>query len=111
MGFFTHDLGPPDRGGTELLIWVRDTPYTPQGEWLNPPFDRAAYEQDESRYLAFRWIDDEFMCGDPECKSEQVVWIWYTHDGIDLGVDVTYGEYYCSECKQYTFVEYRRDSS
>ncbi len=111
MDFFKHTLGPPDRGGSELLIWVRDTPYTPKEAWLNRPFNRADYEKDETQHLYFRWLDDQFICGNLDCKSQEVVCIWYRYDGIDWGVDVTFGEFYCDQCGQYTFVEYRRDSS
>ena len=111
MDFFEHDLGVPDSGRIGAFIWVRDTPYTPREEWLSHPFDRLEYEQDETKHLFFRWIDDQFICGNPQCQSKDVVCIWYHYDGIAMGVDQTFGEFYCDHCEKYTFVEYQRDSS
>lgn len=111
MDHFSHSLGHPDGGRIGAFIWVRDTPYTPEEEWLRQPFNQLEYEKDPMKHLSFRWIDDQFICGNPECRSREVECIWYTYDGIDLGVDQTFGEFRCPECSQFTFVEYQRDSS
>lgn len=111
MSFFTHNLGEPDRGRVGADIWVRDEPYTRREEWLEQPFNRWDYERDETKYLYFRWIDDQFVCGDPKCECDEVECVWYRYEGIDLGVDKTFGEFRCTNCGKYTFVEYRRDSS
>ena len=111
MDFFEHDLGVPDRGRIGAFIWVRDRAYTKKAELLAQPFDRSEYEKDKIKHLYFQWIDDQFICGNPECESEDVECIWYRYGGIDLGVDQTFGEFHCRECGKYTFVEYQRDSS
>jgi len=61
-------------------------------------------------FVYFQWIDDQFICGGPECEGEDVECIWYRYDGIDWGVDRTFGECYCRDCGKY-IVEYQRDSS
>ena len=111
MSGFEHDLGPADGFYLGASIWVRDEAYTPRKEWLTQPFGRRAYERDKNARLFFQWIDNQFRCGNPACESTDVVCIWYHYEGIDLGVDNTYGEFYCEHCGKYTFVEYYRDSS
>jgi len=111
MDFFEHNLGTPDRGRLGALIWVRDEPHIQRKDWLIQPFDSREYERDPMKHLYFKWIDDQFICGNPECGSSDIECIWYRYDGIDLGVDQTFGEFRCRKCGKYTFVEYRRDSS
>ena len=111
MNVFEHHLGQADRGRLGASIWVRDEAYTPRGKWLAEPFDRRKYSEDENAHLYFRWIDDQFICGNLDCGSTGVVCIWYHYEGIDLGVDRTYGEFYCEQCGKYTFVDLYRDSS
>ncbi len=111
VDFFEHSLGPPDAERHGASIWMRDEPYTSEEEWLSQPFDAREYEREPTKHLYFKWIDDQFVCGNPECGSSDVECIWYHYDGIDLGVDQTFGEFRCRECGQYMFVEYQRDSS
>ena len=111
MNYFEHDLGLADGHRLGASIWVRDKAYTPRKQWLVEPLGRQVYEQDRNAHLYLRWIDDQFQCGNPACESRDVVCIWYHYDGIAMGVDNTYGEFYCEKCAKYTFVEYCRDSS
>jgi len=111
MDYFDHDLGPPQRERGGASVWVRDEPYTPLEDWLIHPFDGREYRRDPLQHLYFKWIADQFTCGDPACESGDVVCIWYRYDGVDLGVDQTFGEFRCRACGRYTFVEYQRDTS
>jgi len=113
MDFFEHDLGTPDQVRFGAFVWVKDTPYTLKEEWVDCPFTCLECETggSYSHSVPLTWIADQFICGNPECASDQVRCIWYRYDGIAMGVDNTFGEFYCDRCNKYTFVEYQRDSS
>jgi hypothetical protein len=93
-------------------IWFYDLPCISE-EWRNNhvPFTKTDYLKDQTKYLFFHWIDDQFECGNPDCKSDKVSVIWYAYYPYGLGVDDTLAELYCPDCGKYTFIEYNRDSS
>lgn len=98
----------PDR----LIKYHGKEAQSPEGEWLEPPFNLKEFECDQfKKYIQFQRIGDQFQCGNPDCRSMNTRCIWYEYKGIDLGVDHTKGEFYCQECGHYTFVDYFRDSS
>ena len=112
MNYFEFDIQQEPiirKGGTTK--WLFDKPYTHSRKQLKKTFVKKEYDKVPSKYLHFRKLKDEFVCANPECKSKSVECIWYEYQGIDLGVDETFAEFYCSDCEKYTFVEYYRDDS
>ena len=110
MTFFEHKLPiKSDISEGDIQKWILEKSYTPMKKWLNEPFSKDEYLKNKSKYLHFHWIDNEFFCAN--CKSENVKCIWFDHNGIAMGVDETFGEFFCYDCKKFTFVEYMRDSS
>ena len=112
MNYFEPELPiVSDISAGDTKKWILDEPYTSKKKWVKEIFTKEEYLKNPNKHLSFHWIDDEFICGNPECKSVKVKCIWYHYDGIAMGVDNTFGEFYCPDCGKYTFVEYNRDSS
>jgi hypothetical protein len=93
-------------------IWFYDLPFICE-EWRNNhvPFTKENYLEDKTKYLFFQWIDDQFECGNPSCKSDKISVIWYGYHPYGMGMDDSLAELYCPLCGKYTFIEYNRDSS
>ncbi|MBN2893952.1 MAG: hypothetical protein JXL97_18935 [Bacteroidales bacterium] len=91
-------------------IWVNDTPQSPENE-RQTPFSYQDYLKRQGDLIYFRWIADQFECGNEDCASKEIKCLWYHYQPYDMGVDDTFGEFLCPVCGKYTFVEYNRDSS
>ena len=91
--------------------WVLDRALRLRNKKQIEAFSLSDYLENPSKHVFFKQIASEFICGNPECGSTNVQCIWYHYNGIDVGVDETFAEFYCADCGKYTFVEYYRDSS
>ena len=112
MNYFEHDLSAkPNFSFGRKQKWILDKPYTQKKNLLKIPFTKQEYLKNTIKFSHFQYMNSEFFCADSECRSENVKCIWYLYQGIDLGVDDTFAEFYCPDCGKYTFVEYNRDSS
>jgi len=112
MDYFEHDLSPEEAVKKENpKKWISDKPFNFKNKRTKNAFTHKDYLSDISKYIFINKIADEFICANPKCNSRHVECIWYTYNGIDLGVDETFGEFHCLDCGKYTFVDYYRDSS
>jgi hypothetical protein len=91
--------------------WVLDRALRLRNKKQIEAFSLSEYLENPSKHVFFKQIVSEFVCANPDCKSTNVKCTWYHYNGIDVGVDETFGEFYCANCGKYTFVEYYRDSS
>ena len=112
MNYFEHNISAkPKISKGDLKKWLLNSAYTTTQKLLKEPFTKKEYDKSPNKYLHFRWICNEFTCVNSKCKNEDTKCIWYTYNGIALGVDETFAEFYCPKCGKFTFVEYSRDSS
>ncbi len=112
MEYFKYNL--PIKSAVEIgdvRIWVLEKSYIPLNERLKKPFSQQDYSKNRGEYLYFQHIDHFFSCANPKCKSKNVKCVWYRYDAIAPRVDNTFAEFYCDECKKFTFVENCRDDS
>lgn len=108
MNFYEHNLPYKDsiRVGNKLK-WILEESNSYMKR--NKDFTKAEYLKNRSEYLHFSDLEKEFYC--QNCKSENVECIWYEYNGIATRVDETFAEFYCLDCRKFTFVEYSRDDS
>jgi len=91
--------------------WLLDEAYTLKKKQLKKSFTKLEYNKNPSKFHGFQWLKNQFECANPDCKNEKVECIWYLFQPIDMRVDETFAEFYCPNCKKFTFVEYYRDDS
>ena len=97
-----------NKGGTKK--WLLDKPHTPKKK-QKEPFTKSKYDKNPNKFYGFGKLKNEFVCANSKCESEKVECIWHLYQPIDMRVDETFAEFYCLDCRKYTFVEYYRDDS
>ncbi len=110
MEFFEHNFPlqqAVEKGNPKK--WVLERSLRLRNKKQIKAFSLNDYLENPKEYIFFKQIASEFICANPDCKSTKVQCVWYHYNSIDEGVDETFGEFYCNDCKKYTFVEYHRD--
>ena len=109
MEFFEHDFPENEaivKGNPKK--WLLDKPFKLNRKKKITAFTKEDYLSNPSAYRKFKQLSGEFVCANPDCGSTGVHCIWYHFNGIDLNEDETFAEFYCPDCRKYTFVEYYR---
>lgn len=112
MEYFEHNFplqeavekGNPKKWVLERALRIRDKKKI-------KAFSLDEYLENPKEHIFFKQIASEFICANPDCKSTNVQCTWYHYNSISEEEDETFGEFYCQDCKKYTFVDYQRGSN
>ena len=96
-----------DRVAVSNLAYAR----SPVQDRLMTALTRSAYLADRYAHIHLQAIEEYFKCANKNCLNEDVDCLWYKSKFIDLGVYHHWAEFYCPQCRTYTYIEHQRDSS